>query len=84
MNFLGELKLTFSQNMKSITDISVIDDKVLDIVVEPDASNSDQDPASFLFNWSVTQFTARSLQIQIEWTNIYRISAGSNRDTLKV
>ena len=70
--------------MKKITDLGLINAEVLGIALLPDESNEFEDPADISLTWQVTEFSPRSMKIQIEWQNVYQVSSGSQRDYLNV
>ena len=70
--------------MEQITDLGSINAEVLVIALLPDESNEFEDPADISLTWQVTEFSPRSMKIQIEWQNIYQVSSGSQRDYLNV
>ena len=49
-----------------------------------DPSNTFDEPADLEFTWSVTEFKARFMKIQIDWAKAYQISAGVERDILQM
>lgn len=86
LTHLGLLTVSFSQRMKKITDLSLINDEVLQIeVVQAEENRSDNGEASQLdLTWKVVEFSENYMKIQLYWQNAYEVSAGPVRDTLIV
>ena len=63
MNEFGELQVSFSQDMKQIEDLTLIDDKALKIELIPDESNIIEDLEDIKFTWDVKEFHPRSMKI---------------------
>ena len=63
LNEFGEMQVSFSQNMKQIEDLTLIDAKALKIELIPDESNIIEDLDDIKFTWDVKEFHPRSMKI---------------------
>ena len=70
--------------MKQIDDLSLFNETTFGVDLFPDETNTFDDPSDIDFKWTVVEFTAQSMKVQIEWAKIYQISAGVDRDVLKI
>ena len=84
VNFVGEVLISFTEIMRGVDDLSLINDQVLLIDLVPDWTNTSDDPNAFEFTWSVTEFEAKYMKIKIVWKNFNQVSSGGNRDILTV
>ena len=76
--------ISFTETMRGVDDLSLINDQVLLIDYVPDWTNTSEDPNAFKFTWSVTEFEAEYMKILVVWENFYQVSSGRNRDILMV
>ena len=76
VNSVGEVLISFTEIMRGVDDLSLINDQILLIDIVPDWTNTSDDPNAFEFSWSVTEFEAKYMKIQIVWDNFYQVSSG--------
>ena len=81
INQVGMLTVAFTQRLRIVEDKSKINDEVFELKIVPDETN-EQDEIYFNFSWYVTSFESFSMNIQIEFSDVYVISDGLNRDKL--
>ena len=75
------MTVSFTQKLRIVEDISLINDDVFELKFVPDESNL-QEESYFTFTWSVTDFEEYNMNIQVEFRDIYYISDGQIRDKL--
>ena len=73
---LGELVINFTQDMRLVKDLSLIDKDVLSLEVLPDDSNISDKLDAFDLEWTVTEQKERFMKLKIEWKYAFQISAG--------
>lgn len=76
VNSVGEVLISFTEIMRGVDDLSLINDQILLIDIVPDWTNTSDDPNAFEFSWSVTEFDTKYMKIQIVWDNFYQVSSG--------
>ena len=84
LNTFGEMTISFTDSMKVVNDLSLINDQVLDVRLLPDVLNNSEDPNAFKFTWTITEFKSRYMKLQFLFESIYQISAGVKRDVISV
>ena len=52
----GELHVSFSDSLRVVTDLSLIDETVLDLQLNPDESNFFESEDALAFTWTVIEF----------------------------
>ena len=70
--------------MRLVKDLSLINSSVLHLEIIPDDSNISDDPEAFDFDWALIEQKMRYIKIKIDWKYAFQISAGLQRDKLKV
>ena len=80
---VGELKVTFTQELRSVDNFELIVDDIFSLELLPDESNTAEDLSKLAFTWKVTSLEARSMRLQVDFANPEYISTGLSRDKLK-
>ena len=82
LDYLGLMKVSFSQSMHVVEDLASfsITNVGLELLhnesIEQDESDENYDPSKFDFAWVVTEFTNKTMTIQVTFTTPEYISAG--------
>ena len=74
------MKVSFSQEMKLIEDLTSFTEKKISLEILPDESNEQENKSVFDFSWVVTEFQQQSMTFQITFNGPEYISSGLNRD----
>ena len=80
--FIGAMEVTFSQKLQPVRTLSEINDDVFEINLIPDETNEIEDIQNLKFTWHVTEFTDKTMNIQIDFREPPYISAGLKRDKI--
>jgi len=84
LDYLGLMKVSFSQSMRVVEDLTSFSVLNIGLEVLPNESNEQEDVSKFDFTWVATEFKERSMTIQITFIEPEYISAGLNRDTMRM
>ena len=84
LNYVGLMKVSFSHGMRMVEDLTSFTDANVIIEVLPDESNDQDDASKFDLTWVATEFNERSMTIQITFLTPAYISAGLNRDSVRM
>ena len=76
----GLVTLQFDQNMVQIGNLTMINATVLDVSLEM----QDEQVSILKANWTVTSFTSKAMQIQLDFEDPLNISKSFQRDILQV
>ena len=78
----GLVEIRFSEYLDRVKNITIIDDKVLNLEIIPYDLASNQTMLNF--TWNVTKQTEIKMEIQLYFKNEVYISSSAERDTLAV
>ena len=85
VGIFGEFRLTFSESMfRNSSDLSWIDDSVINLQIIPFDLPEDIHPDMLSFEWKVIKFEGAFLDFKIKFTNSTYISLGLSQDILVI
>ena len=70
--------------MRLVEDLSLFTEEVLQLKLKVSDTNYVEDPSSLDFTWRATDFSEKSMTIQLDFSRPAYISAGTERDFMRV
>ena len=70
--------------MEEVADLTVFDQDALKVELILDETNEEENPSLVAFEWRVYELSGKTMMIQIDFRSPPNISAGQNRDFIKV